>query len=112
MTQSLIKYMKYEPKYKAEITASRNYPYYYLYRNKLLSVFDKKKNFLYRYVPSVPVVYLYATKKPAMFHSEKWFNFLKETEKCEAHAMDCGHWIMNKYGKDLTSIILRRIKGI
>ncbi len=60
--------MKYDPKYKGEITASRNYPYFYLYKNKITSIFDKKKNFLYRYIPSVPVVYLYALKKPAMFH--------------------------------------------
>lgn len=73
----MCKFMKYKPKYIGDISGARNYPYYYLYKNKIKSLFDKKKTFLYKYTPSVPIVYLYATKKPFQFHGDKWINFLK-----------------------------------
>jgi hypothetical protein len=41
ITQGVAKFMKYEPKYFKEINGSRNYPYYYLYRNKIVGLFNK-----------------------------------------------------------------------
>lgn len=45
------------------------------------SIFNKQKRFLYRYVPSAPVVYVYGKKKPFQFGGEKWSNYLLESEK-------------------------------
>lgn len=54
--------------YFKNIDATRNYPYFYLYKLKIQGLFNKDKRLLYRYKPSVPVVYLYGTKKPFQFH--------------------------------------------
>jgi hypothetical protein len=91
---------------------SRNYPYFYFYKNKISGLWDKSSLFLYRYRPSVPVVYLYGKKKPVSFHGRRWENYLLENEKCEIQGFDCGHWIMNKYGQAIVDIIVRRLKNI
>jgi hypothetical protein len=77
MTQSLVKIFKHRPPYIDQINSSRNYPYFYMFKNKIQSVFNKEKNMLYKYVPSVPIVYLYAKIKPFQFHGDKWMNYLK-----------------------------------
>lgn len=77
LTKGMCKVMKYSPKYIDDIDGSRNYPYFYLYINKIKSVLNKSKSFLYRYKPSVPIVYLYATKKAFSFHGDRWLNYLK-----------------------------------
>ena len=70
------KFMKHKPKYFEELSGSRCYPYYYMWKNIFSSIFNKKKLFLYRYVPSAPVVYLYGKKKPFQFAGDKWKNYL------------------------------------
>jgi len=77
ITQGMCKFYSYSPKYFDDIDGSRNYPYFYLYLNKVRGLFDKTKLFLYRYTPSVPIVYVYGTKKPFSFHGDKWLNYLK-----------------------------------
>jgi gamma-glutamylcyclotransferase (GGCT)/AIG2-like uncharacterized protein YtfP len=110
ITQLVCRVFRYRPKYLKEIDGSRDYPYYYLYRNKIISLFNKSKGYLYRYRPSVPIVYVYAQKKPFQFHGDKWLNYLRENEGCETHAMETNHWIMNKYASFLTELIRRRLK--
>jgi hypothetical protein len=68
MTQTLIKLFKHSPPYADQITAARNYPYFYFHKNRIQALFNKEKSMLHKYVPSVPVVYLYAKKKPFQFH--------------------------------------------
>jgi hypothetical protein len=74
----------------------------------ILSIFKKRNELSRPYVPSAPVVYLYASKKPFQFAGEKWNNYLMENARCENHAMDSGHWIMNKHGRFITDLVLRR----
>lgn len=82
MTQAFAKFNKHNPPYFSQINASRNYPYFYYFKNKIASALKKEKGFLYKYVPSVPIVYLFAKKKPFQFHGNKWLNFLKDTPNC------------------------------
>jgi hypothetical protein len=77
LTQGVSKFFKYTPKHFSEINASRNYPYFYFIKNILSSVFNKPKAFLYQYRPSVPVVYIYGSKKPFLFHGTRWENYIK-----------------------------------
>jgi len=77
ITQGMCKSMKYRPKYIDDIDGSRNYPYFYLYLNKFRGALDRSKLYLYRYRPSVPIVYIYGTDKPFFFHGDKWLNYLK-----------------------------------
>ena len=59
ITQLLSIFMWHQPKYLWDISGAQKYPYYYLYRNKIISLFDKSKAYLRKYRPSVPVVYVY-----------------------------------------------------
>jgi hypothetical protein len=59
ITQLLSVFMRHQPKYLWEISGAQNYPYYYLYRNRIVSLFDKSEAYLRKYRPSVPVVYVY-----------------------------------------------------
>ena len=110
MTKGIIKWMKYSPAHYDTITASRNYPYYYNTKNVVTSIFNKQNLFLYKYKPSVPVVYIYGKKKPFQFHGERWIKYLNEHDKCEMHGMPTGHWIMNQEAKFITDLILRRLR--
>lgn len=112
LCKGVSKFFKYTPKYFDELSGARCYPYFYLFKNKIQGLLDKQKNFLYRYTPSAPVVYVYGKRKPFQFSGEKWTNYLLEHQGCEIHGLDCNHWIMNKFGLFLTDLITRRLKSI
>ncbi len=108
MTQAFAKILKHNPPYVEQINGGRNYPYFYFFRNRIISLFNKQKGIMYRYVPSVPVVYLYGKNKPFQFHGERWLNYLKDTPNCEIHGFDAGHWFIKKYNKFIVEVINRR----
>lgn len=60
LTQKAVNFFKHDPPYKAAINSSQNYPYYYLWKNMLTTIFNKRKRFLAGYKPSAPIVYMYA----------------------------------------------------
>ena len=68
MTQAAMNFFKHNPPYATKVNSSQNYPYYYLWRNKILSALKIKQLYLSRYQPSVPVTYLYGANKPFQFH--------------------------------------------
>lgn len=68
MTQSFMKVSKHNPPYADQVNSSQNYPYYYLWKNTLLSAIKLKPKYLKGYRPSAPVTYLYGTNKPFQFH--------------------------------------------
>lgn len=61
MTQGYAKIVGLDPNlpYFRRIDSTRNYPYFYLWKQLIKSIFDKRKGFLYKYVPSVPITFLY-----------------------------------------------------
>jgi hypothetical protein len=67
LCKGVSKFFKHTPKYFDELSGARCYPYFYLYKNMITSLFNKKKLFLRHYVPSAPVVYVYGKKKPFQF---------------------------------------------
>ena len=112
LCKGVSKFFKYTPKYFDELSGARCYPYFYLWKNMIQGIFDRRKIFLYHYSPSVPVVYVYGKKKPFQFAGEKWNNYLMEHDRCESHGVDCNHWIMNKYNVFLVDLITRRLKAL
>lgn len=109
ITRFVAKVFGYNPPY--EISADRNYPYFYFWKQMLGSLILRKRKLLSGYIPSVPVVYMYATKKSYQFHGPKWLNFLRETEGCEIHPIDDGHWFMKKFKNFVADVIKRRIES-
>lgn len=68
LTQGSMKVFKHNPPYASSVNSSQNYPYYYLWRNSLLSALKLKTKYLLNYTPSVPTTYLYGANKPFQFH--------------------------------------------
>lgn len=44
--------------------------------------------------PRCPVLYLWGTRKPFMFHSPEWVEALVATPGSAAHGLRAGHWVM------------------
>ena len=59
LTRSASKVFKHYPSYLDQIKADRNYPYYYYWKNQLLSRFGKEPRLLKGYTPSVPISYFF-----------------------------------------------------
>ena len=103
-----MKFFKHSPPYAEKVNSSQNYPYYYRWRNTLLSKIGLKTEYLTSYKPSVPVTYLYAMNKPCQLHGEKWLKMVEESGG-EVHKMYAGHWFMKKYAKFITDLIQSRL---
>jgi hypothetical protein len=113
MTQKMASLFMHNPPYYAAISSAQNYPYYYMWKNKILSGLRLKKPFLKGYRPSSPTVYLYGKKKPFQFHGSKWVSLFEgesKRENWEMHGLEDGHWFMKKYSKFITDLISRRLR--
>jgi pimeloyl-ACP methyl ester carboxylesterase len=44
--------------------------------------------------PTCPVLYIYGTRKPFMFHSPQWLATLAARRGCSVQAFATGHWVM------------------
>lgn len=97
MTRYASKAFKHEPSYLARIGSGRNFPYYYYWRNYIMSKCGKEDRLLKGYKPSVSVSYFFGKNKPMQFHGPRWVDFLKKTEGCSIQGLDAGHWFMGKY---------------
>lgn len=82
MSQAVCKLVfKHDPAYFNNISSAQNYPYYYFWRNLILSGLKLKPKYLRRYKPSVPIVYLYADHKPFQFHGARWLRLFDKTNE-------------------------------
>lgn len=81
MTQRTSAFFKHKPRYFDRISSAQNYPYYYMWKNTVLSALKMRQKFLTRYRPSVPTVYLYGKKKPFQFHGPKWVGLFEGEKK-------------------------------
>jgi pimeloyl-ACP methyl ester carboxylesterase len=50
--------------------------------------------------PHCPMLFLYGTRKPVMFHSDAW------AQRVESHAFDTGHWVMVQAGEEFNQAIV------
>lgn len=73
---------------RAQITSWMNYPYRNIWRELLTGTTRRQTD----YWPTVPLLYVYGTKKPFPFHSQKWLDHVESTGGTVA-ALDCGHWV-------------------
>ena len=48
------------------------------------------------FVPACPMLYVYGTKKPFMFHSVAWAEALALRPQSSVLAIDTGHWVMSR----------------
>ncbi|MFO0459901.1 MAG: alpha/beta fold hydrolase, partial [Burkholderiales bacterium] len=55
--------------------------------------------------PCWPMLYLYGTRKPFMFHSPEWLERLAATPGCAVHGLRAGHWVMRDRAAEFESIV-------
>ena len=91
------------------LTARTSYPYFYLWR--ALTVPAYRDRLLRRYAPRCPLMYMYAERKPAMFHSQRWIDMLEAREDCEVVALDCDHWMTLALPDEVNAAIERFLEG-
>jgi cis-3-alkyl-4-acyloxetan-2-one decarboxylase len=66
--------------------AQQNYPYKLQWTGGFKGAVD--------YFPACPMLYIYGSKKPFMFHSPRWLEKLIAMSDCQVVAMDTNHWVM------------------
>jgi pimeloyl-ACP methyl ester carboxylesterase len=85
MTRAMARWARC-PADSALIGAQMNYPYWLQwtggYRGRV------------RLEPPCPMLYLYGTRKPFLFHSRAWAESLAARPGCRVVAMRTGHWLM------------------
>ncbi|MEO8401602.1 MAG: alpha/beta hydrolase [Gammaproteobacteria bacterium] len=69
------------------ISACMNYPYY-------LRAFTDSLNKAPLPIISCPMLFIYGTKKPFLFHSKPWVDHLSKQKGNQVIALDTSHWVM------------------
>ncbi|WEF35344.1 alpha/beta fold hydrolase [Pseudoduganella chitinolytica] len=82
-----------------QITVAKNYPYYSTWTGKYKGV----KTFR----PACPMLFVYGTRKPFMFHSPQWEAWLNARPGSKAVAMDTDHWPMLRRPDEFNTLVLR-----
>lgn len=84
----------------ARINSWMGYPYRNAFED-LLS--GRIRETQHGYWPELPLLYVFGTKKPVVFHTQRWLDHVERHG--EVHALDVGHWV-HKH-PDFNDILLR-----
>jgi pimeloyl-ACP methyl ester carboxylesterase len=90
----------------AEIGAHMGYPY-------AVQWFGVKGGFrgMRRFVPQVPMLYLYGQRKPFMFHSPAWADALAAQPGSRVLALPTGHWVMVQRPQEFNAALIDWLDG-
>ena len=58
-----------------------------------------------RFEPPVPMLFVYGSRKPFMFHTTAWAEALAARPGNQVRAFETGHWIMSKQPRELNQVI-------
>ena len=72
------------------IGSCMSYPYYLTWFGGAQSYRPQFR----RFIPACPMLFVYAKRKPVMFHTEAWLEELQKRKENRVAAFDTGHWIM------------------
>ena len=75
------------PSDPAPVSWQMTWPYY-------MTWFGGYRGQVRAFQPACPMLFVYAKKKPFMFHAPSWIAELKSKPGNEVHEFDTGHWIM------------------
>jgi pimeloyl-ACP methyl ester carboxylesterase len=89
------------PSHKEYISSGMNFPYYILTAGAAGSYHS-----LVPFVPKVPMLYIYGTRKPFMFHSPQWTENLAGKPACKVVAMETDHWPMLRQPERFNDIVI------
>jgi pimeloyl-ACP methyl ester carboxylesterase len=90
------------PSPRQHISAAMNFPYYIFwtgshgsYRHRLA------------FVPQCPMLFVYGTQKPFMFHSPQWAQALNAKPGSQVLALDTDHWPMLRQPQEFNQALMR-----
>lgn len=100
MTHFMVRLMKVpaDPRY---ISSAMNFPYYITWTGAHGSYRDRL-----RFAPACPMLFVYGTRKPFMFHSAQWAAALDERPGSKALPMKADHWPMLRQPGDFNAAVL------
>ncbi|MDZ7652225.1 MAG: alpha/beta hydrolase [Burkholderiaceae bacterium] len=88
------------PAAPARITAQMGYPYYVQW---ILRGYASARLFK----PACPLLFLYGSRKPFMFHSTSWADEVAAQPGSRVIAFDCGHWVMTERPEAFNQAVLQ-----
>jgi pimeloyl-ACP methyl ester carboxylesterase len=88
------------PSDPAFIGSQMNYPYWQQWAG------GGTKPAAAAFAPACPMLYVYGTKKPFMFHSPAWAEALATRPGCAVLALETGHWVMNRRPEPFNQALL------
>ena len=89
------------PSPRQYISSGMNYPYYILTAGAAGSYSS-----LVPFVPKVPMLFIYGTRKPFMFHSPQWTENLAGKPQCKVVAMETDHWPMQRQPERFNDVVI------
>ncbi len=78
------------PAPRAHIGSRMGYPYF-------MQWFGGRNSYrrqVQRFVPSCPILFVYGSRKPVMFHAKAWAEDLRASKSNRVEEFDTGHWVM------------------
>jgi cis-3-alkyl-4-acyloxetan-2-one decarboxylase len=88
------------PSDPAPISSAMDWPYY-------MAWFGGWRGHVKAFEPSCPMLFIYAKRKPFMFHAPSWVEQLKARPGNEVHGFDTGHWVMLQDPANFNALIGR-----
>lgn len=89
MTRKMAKLLK-APGDPNLMHAGMNYPYYLKWKPRFVG---KKEIEPIPFMPECPMLFLFGTQKPVMFHTQDFINHLNKQEHSQVVARDTSHWV-------------------
>ena len=57
------------------------------------------------FMPSCPMLFIYGSDKPLMFHAKAWTDDLLRTKGNEVVELDTGHWVMSAQPERFNQVV-------
>lgn len=104
MTRFMARRLRY-PGDMAPVTSAMTWPYWMVW-------FGGWQGEVRPFMPECPMLYLYAKKKPFMFHARAWLDALLAKPGNQVKGFDTGHWIMLADPAGFTGAIAGWLRGL
>ena len=89
------------PSPPAHIGSQMNYPYF-------MHWFGGRRSYrklAQRFTPTCPILFIYGSRKPFMFHAKKWVDDLLARQSNRVEEFDTGHWVMSEQPDRFNNVV-------
>lgn len=103
MTLKMKRWLR-SPSDESRIGSCMGYPYYQTW-------FGGYPKQMRRFKASCPVLFIYAKRKPVMFHTQAWLDELRKRAENRVVEFDTGHWIMLQRPERFNQVVADWLAG-